>query len=938
MSFFDKVKQLINSTPTKKEIDPSTLELEERFRYHLKRNKPKAFKQFLLSDFSTEEKTRLKKEVKRLYKFFEESDYVKVRGVRTWRSGWDELKFDAKEQMYWASLRFYDRRSMGWRNYLEQKSTIDFLSEFRPSWFAKYVNEQLIREWGGVSFQVAYDLYERGWIPKPEAESFVTAISNFGVDHKWEKANPNQSAIYNYLVKHPAIIAEDILLLFEYPHNAHNYDNYKDEKKQWKTTILRLVKEGRLDAATVAEKNLQALQLGFNRAQDSWQKKVYEGIISEHAVEQGLQTELLNLLNNANPQNVSFALKRLKAVQKAKQLDDTAFVETAPNLFYQESKTIVKTALQLLTNIAKSQPELRVLISQTAVEGLLNADSDIQKRSATLLLKYSGMEQAELTDLLLPYAEDLHSNTKELLKDYLPDIDSAGDLEEEQYDSGLSAYKLSDERAVSLVEDIDSLVFLGHKILETKEDTPIDLELFFDAFVRLSGQLTDPEQQLRSLKERTIKLANNWREISESALVLTVFFLLFFKEKLTEYSRFYHYKSFQTGIIQYLKGFRLQKEDINGKIFNPFIEKRLTDIIRLCREQAAPFLLSIPTHEPYWIHPVTLVDRIAELQSKGIAIRSNDLSLAMARIAFEPEQVSTALEKCDTLKGEIGDLMRFLLSGEMTPARIKNRSLWLNAARTRDPQADFSTWAKRWYLPSTPDLIKAVKYDSMIETTHSVYYNEKYTYHNFRFKKSLQLSSKHYPIDPEYLYVLAHGTFNQSLNSFYTYMPNNPEAVFANQYIDVEVFLEPTLTLLTAAHIKLTNYLIDDEKVKRQLAQEAFIIQSELGKIDYALMGGQLGKWTPSGYVKMNRLLEAFNFIAQTSTLHAKAIGQVIRYMLPHFGETLPRYSKKLFELWYDTLSKSKETVDLAALNPHSEAWRKKGSAKTILNKIAKLA
>ncbi len=912
------LKELVQGQEDIAQVDRATLSLKEQLLFYVRLKNKAEFLAFLKRDFTTDEKKTLQKELKRLYRYFNESREVKINGINHWKQGWDELHDNAQEWMYVAALRFYNRRDMRtlWRKYLDSDLTKELFKTHVPGWFAGYVEDELGGEWAGISFQEVYQYYQDGIIPKPQPENYIRSLSNLSTDYKWERKNEGKSYIYNYVMEHPDIIKEDMNLFFEYPHNAHNHDNYLKDHKQWRFVILRLIKEKHLNAETIVQKNLHALQLGFNRAQDSWQKKMYESIVTEYDCETALQEDLINLLANANPQNVSFAIKRLKVIQKNKQLDDAAFMEAAPSLFYQESKTTVKNCIQILSNIAKTNKDLSASICTIAAEGLMHEDGDIQKRTATLLIKYGASNQETLQDIIAPYTPTLHTQAKEVLKDYITEEG----IEEEEYIPTPTLSKLDESLVVTPVKDVDELLFLGHQILELKEEDPLSLERFFAGFVKFKKEIAEQPDRIKPLNDRSKKRADSWSEMSTSGFILMSFILHYFEEDLSKFSRFNHRKN--------------KLLSLDGVL--PFVEHRIHKIFQLCNSEVEATLLSTPTHAPYWIDPVILVERLLAQQATNQNTSKFDFILAMARVAFEEEAVAAALEKSKALKGEKGDVIRFLLSGKLD-GKIMTRAFWLNAARTREPQGDFSAWAGRWELPTTPDLIKAPEYSTRVEVSKSRYSNQTYTYTNQHIDKSLRLSRKHY-VDKHWLYVQLHGNMGwQNRNLLHAYVPNNPEAIFAENAIDVNVFLEPSLTMLPMAQSSLADFMIVENKVDRQVAHEAFIIQAEAQKLDYDWMGKELGKWIAAGYVKMNRLLEGLKFIADTSSFHGKAISQLIRAIVPELGEELPRNSKKLFEIWYDLLAKSKDTANLVAMNPNTEAWMKKGAAKAIVNKICKL-
>lgn len=65
------------------------------------------------------------------------------------------------------------------------------------------------------------------------------------------------------------------------------------------------------------------------------------------------------------------------------------------------------------------------------------------------------------------------------------------------------------------------------------------------------------------------------------------------------------------------------------------IGEQLTQLQRHIAKEIQLPLLSLPTHEPFWIAPQIVVQRILDYQDKGVALDLLDLSIALSRTVRE---------------------------------------------------------------------------------------------------------------------------------------------------------------------------------------------------------------------------------------------------------------------------------------------------------------
>ncbi len=103
---------------------------------------------------------------------------------------------------------------------------------------------------------------------------------------------------------------------------------------------------------------------------------------------------------------------------------------------------------------------------------------------------------------------------------------------------------------------------------------------------------------------------------------------------------------------------------------------------RVASKQAAP-LLSAPTHAGGWIDPLVLVKRVNEYF--WIKLEPDKVDFIQALLRLAPDNRAAALETAASVKGEIGEALRYAL-GSASMGRVVTPEYWVAAFRARDPK------------------------------------------------------------------------------------------------------------------------------------------------------------------------------------------------------------------------------------------------------------
>ncbi|NDV84746.1 DUF6493 family protein [Bacteroides sp. 51] len=137
-------------------------------------------------------------------------------------------------------------------------------------------------------------------------------------------------------------------------------------------------------------------------------------------------------------------------------------------------------------------------------------------------------------------------------------------------------------------------------------------------------------------------------------------------------------------------------------------------------------LLSTPTHLPIWIDPIVLINRIACYQENNRNPHDMDMQLALQRCRLSNTAEALKLAK-HKLKGEIKDLMLFLLNPEASPNKTPNHpAWWITAEITRSPDM-YSNTPYTWdiyTMPAKPGIFGHQEYQAIRINTPPCRHNE----------------------------------------------------------------------------------------------------------------------------------------------------------------------------------------------------------------------
>ncbi|MEM9348165.1 MAG: DUF6493 family protein [Planctomycetota bacterium] len=582
-------------------------------------------------------------------------------------------------------------------NQQEDGAVLQVLSDRKPDWLQKWVEQKLDSEWAEIDWALLRGLIKTGACEKPTSDGYVRFFATRMGSAYYHTRKEDYEPPSQILREEPDLI-DDIWRIFEVECEAFTYcwaestENWRKHRPEnyefWPDSLLSLIASGHLDRDRLLDATLGTLTQGFKNTVLSGTTKMHlalEPVDDEIAARQQMY---LDLLSAQASQVVTFAIKMLKRLAKAKRLDPDLFLSSAGRVFALTTKSQPKAVLSMAKPLMKKHPEHRAKGFPLAFEGLTHVDADVQSASLKLILAYAddapedaGHKLAALLDdmpaTLRPDAEallkELGGTAAERAVEEAQQTEVSMDAETtlaglreraEAIDLGLRdrlgvdaaitaleqgdappplAFSITDARLLGSLEPIQPIETVDELMDATTHaveriDSPDEVERLIDGIVRLCDQRTDDFGARMAPALKRIMTADQWQPFAPCEVPLLV--LAWLSPN--------HNKKFGRGVSEAILS---------------FMSRRIREATDWVKDRRPRQLLSIPTHAGGWIDPRIFVQRLIETQGKGLSIGRCDLILALLRLA--PDGRDEALDAAAELRYTEADAVRWALGDEL---------------------------------------------------------------------------------------------------------------------------------------------------------------------------------------------------------------------------------------------------------------------------------
>jgi len=491
-----------------------------------------------------------------------------------------------------------------------------------------------------MSFQILWSTYKAGYIPLNEGV-FIQRM----YDLNWFKADEH---LTEYLLKHP----ETVVLFPSVP--AYIQDTIFTTE-EWKKIYHSLNEK-----AYFTNKNA-ILRAFIEALLNPWKKTILDMYCRWVEILEPTTQELLShqhtlfaLLSSDKTSVMNFVMKLIKEIANEKNFDFQTFADNFALCF--ATQKIAKsqlTGLDILAKHYKQQPPVNIEYREQLAVLFTVPDAKLQEKVASLLTTYFGGEG--LAEVVAPYQDYLKGKAQDLLQS-LPSPNSSETSENSE--TAYEAHTSETARTVHTPRTWDDLLFLIGDCI--RERSPLVLDLFFEGLNQLQAQIP---------KNFSQQISPYQKQLGEQPFEFTT------------------YRKCMRWVIDVWEGKASLSDDIfGGKLYNPtpFLrEKTKRLLLKLKQGNSLPFV-STPTHAPFYIDPLTFLERIAQYEKAEKSPMLDDVVVGLNRL-LPIEVTEEQKQLARSLMGNYAPALQYYFEvNKQIAVTDATRVLWGQVLRLKD--------------------------------------------------------------------------------------------------------------------------------------------------------------------------------------------------------------------------------------------------------------
>ena len=748
-----------------------------------------------------------------------------------------------------------------------------------------------------MSFQILWSVYKAGYIALNEGV-FLQRM----YDLNWFKADEH---LTKYLLKHP----EAVVLFPSVP--AYLQDTIFTTE-EWKKIYHTLNKKGYLtNKNTILHAFIEALL-------NPWKKNVLdmycrwiETLEPSHQELLSNQHTLFALLSSDKTSVVNFVMKLIKEISSEKDFDFQAFADNFALCFV--TQKIAKSqliGLDILAKHYKQQAPANIEYREQLAVLFTVPDAKLQEKVANLLTTY--FNQEGLPEVIAPYCDYLKGKAQDLLATLSPSESPNSSENSENSPTACAArtltpitYPLTPEKLLFLIGDC------------IREHSPLVLDLFFEGLNQLQAQIPAdyPEQvkpylnQLLS-NERAVtslfyQFLDSWCSQSPIPLVYNT------NKEWEELQELYKEKKYS----QAEKFNKLREIHVSAnkakKIFPFFFNKIACALQKLKEKDTLPFI-STPTHAPFYIDPLTFLERIIQYEKAGKTPMQEDVIIGLNRLL--PTEITEAQKQLAlSLTGDYTPALQYYFEvNKQIAVTDATRVLWGQVLRLKDIDGVFPELE----IPQKPNLQGLVrpfylKYEVELTKINGVERNKIILEDNWDKKHSTysyynDLGANYYNVSPMGKVIDEDIDYELSLNPRYidgwlckyllTYTQGMDRESLSEATRVMSLLLEHHLPIYHGGWLMVATCLLAERKPLRDLAAEYILLSLQKGET-LSYLAEAIGTLLAHKYAPIARFVEFLDLPTRDPKVKVFQKAVVEAYLpLAEKQEKKPTNHKKLVE------------------------------------------
>ena len=525
--------------------------------------------------------------------------------------------------------------------------------------FKSFSEEDLLTEF---TFQNLWTLYQKG---------IITYNENLFIEKFffWNNKHITDEPFVDFLLENKeisekifAIVPQHITQEVPYPSDA------------WKELYSILQAKGYFADRSIVGSHIEALLNPYKKNILDFYCRIIETFEPTRQELLSHQSTFFALLSSDKTSVVNFVMKLIKEIANEKDFDFQTFADNFALCF--ATQKIAKSqliGLDILAKHYKQQPPINLEYREQLAVLFTVPDAKLQEKVASLLTTYFNHEG--LPEVIAPYRDYLKGKAQDLLQS-LPSPNSSENSENSENSQTARAARTSHTsqtastaltshtartpkiaRAARTLTPDDLLFLIGDCI---RERSPLVLDLFFEGLNQLQAQIP---------KNFSQQISPYQKQLGEQPFEFTT------------------YRKCMRWVIDVWEGKASLSDDIfGGKLYNPtpFLrEKTKRLLLKLKQGNSLPFV-STPTHAPFYIDPLTFLERIAQYEKAEKSPMLEDVVVGLNRL-LPTEVTEEQKQLARSLTGNYAPTLQYYFEvNKQIAVTDTTRVLWGQVLRLKD--------------------------------------------------------------------------------------------------------------------------------------------------------------------------------------------------------------------------------------------------------------
>ena len=498
--------------------------------------------------------------------------------------------------------------------------------------FKSFSEEDLLNEF---TFKILWTLYQKGIIAYNE-NLFIEKF------FFWNNKHITDEPFVDFLLENKqisekifAVVPQHITQEVPYPSDA------------WKELYSILQAKGYFADRSIVSSHIEALLNPYKKNVLDFYCRIIETFEPTRQELLSHQSTLFALLSSDKTSVVNFVMKLIKEIANEKAFDFQAFTDNFALCFV--TQKIAKSqliGLDILAKHYKQQAPANIEYREQLAVLFTVPDAKLQEKVANLLTTY--FNQEGLPEVIAPYRDYLKGKAQDLLATLSPSENS---------ENSENSHTSQTARAARTLTPDDLLFLIGDCI---RERSPLVLDLFFEGLNQLQAQIP---------KNFSQQISPYQKQLGEQPFEFTT------------------YRKCMRWVIDVWEGKASISDDIfGGKLYNPtpFLrEKTKRLLLKLKQGNSLPFV-STPTHAPFYIDPLTFLERIAQYEKAEKSPMLEDVVVGLNRL-LPTEVTEEQKQLARSLTGNYAPALQYYFEvNKQIAVTDTTRVLWGQVLRLKD--------------------------------------------------------------------------------------------------------------------------------------------------------------------------------------------------------------------------------------------------------------